>query len=210
MSTDDAPDLTGSPPDAQQAPLRADRQVEVVVGRVAKAHGLRGDVLVDIRTDEPERRFEPGAVLQSPSGPLTLRSARWHGRRLLATFAEVTDRTAAEALRGQQLLVQVDADQNPDDPDEYYDHQLVGLHAVDPAGQVLGEVVEMLHLPAQELVAIRSPSGQELLVPFVRDLVADVDVAAGRLRLTPAGQESTQVLGSSGTVAAGAADEQRD
>ena len=113
--------------------------VEVVVGRIGKAHGVRGEVSVEPRTDEPDRRFADGAVLgtrtprgDAPTGPdrpavLTVSSSRWHQSRLLVTFAEADDRTAAEALRGLSLVTDVDESDTPADPDEFYDHQLVGL-----------------------------------------------------------------------------------
>src|SRR6478735_7287679 len=121
--------------------------IDVLVGRIGKAHGLRGDVTINVRTDEPERRFAPGSVLvvEAPSGSattlrtLTVASTRWHSGVLLARFEEVPDRTAAEAARGILLYATVPADASPDDPDEYYDHQLVGLAVHDVDGTRLGE-----------------------------------------------------------------------
>jgi 16S rRNA processing protein RimM len=101
------------------------------------------------------------------------------------SLAGVTDRTAAEALRGTLLVVDVDPGEQPDDPDEFYDHQLVGLAAVDLAGAPLGEVADVLHLPAQDLLAVRAPDGRELLVPFVAAIVPTVDLAAGRVVVDP-------------------------
>jgi 16S rRNA processing protein RimM len=194
MSTADAPTdqpSRGIPADPDGH--TAARAVEVVVGRVAKAHGLRGDVLVDVRTDEPESRFAPGAVLLAERGQLTLLTARWHGPRLLARFEGLSDREAAESLRGAELFVRVPADRRPDDPEEYYDHQLIGLRATGPAGEV-GEVTEVLHLPAQELISIRTAGGEELLVPFVHDLVEEVDLPRRRLVLSSSGAQAADVL----------------
>jgi 16S rRNA processing protein RimM len=162
--------------------------IEVLVGRIGKAHGIRGDVTVDVRTDEPERRFAPDAVLrvEAPRGSTsTLRSvrverARWHSSRLLVVFAEIPDRTAAEAARGLLLYADVPADESPEDPDEFYDHQLVGLAAYDVDGRALGEVTGLVH-GAQDLLTIRTPDGRDTLVPFVAALVPEVDVAGGRL-----------------------------
>jgi len=162
--------------------------IEVVVGRIGKAHGIRGDVTIDVRTDEPERRFAPGSVLrvEAPRGStstlrtLTVERARWHSSRLLVVFEEIPDRTAAEAARGLLLHTAVPADESPEDPDEFYDHQLVGLAAYDVEGRALGEVTGLVH-GAQDLLTIRTPEGRDALVPFVKALVPAVDVAAGHV-----------------------------
>ena len=156
----------------------------MVVGRIGRVHGIRGEVSVDVRTDDPDARFAPGAVVHTEPtqlGPLTVTAARWHGGRLLLCFAGVTSRDAAEALGGTVLVVEVPAQQGPGEPDEYYDHQLVGSTVVDIDGAVLGEVDEVVHLPGQDLLAVRPPAGAEFLVPFVAALVPDVDVASRRV-----------------------------
>jgi 16S rRNA processing protein RimM len=161
---------------------------QVVVGRIGKAHSLRGEVSVEPRTDEPDRRFAVGAVLAAarPNGSdprtLTVRSVRWHGERLLVVFDEIPDRNAAEASRGLVLSVQIDLRDSPDDPEEFYDHQLVGLAACTTDGGEVGEVTEVIHTAGQDLLAIRTPTG-EVLVPFVGALVPVVDVAGGRLEI---------------------------
>ena len=163
---------------------------EVVVGRIGKAHGVKGEVSVELRTDEPERRFFDGAVLgtRTPQGgatgpqrpaSLTVQRTRWHQSRLLVTFAEVADRTAAEAVRGLVLVTDVDADESPEDPEEFYDHQLVGLAVLTTDGRAVGEVTEVVHGAGQELLAVRADDGRELLVPFVTAIVPVVDVAGG-------------------------------
>jgi 16S rRNA processing protein RimM len=162
--------------------------IEVVVGRIGKPHGIRGEVTLDVRTDEPDRRFTAGAVLRaqppqgsaSPLRAVTVTRTRWHQQVLLATFAELPDRTAAEAARGLLLYADVPADESPEDPDEFYDHQLVGLAAYDVDGRPLGEVTGLVH-GAQDLLAIRTPDGRDTLVPFVHELVPEVDVAGGRV-----------------------------
>lgn len=166
-------------------------EIEVVVGRIGKPHGIRGEVTIDVRTDEPERRFAVGTTLRAtpPSGAvapgrpatLTVRSARRHRAAWLVTFDEVADRTAAERLRGTVLRAGIAADDTPDDPDEYYDHQLVGLRVEDTDGAHLGEVTAVLHGAAQDLLSVRTPDGRDALVPFVRALVPEVDPAGGRL-----------------------------
>ncbi|GAA1397013.1 ribosome maturation factor RimM [Luteococcus peritonei] len=159
--------------------------VEVVVGRIGRAHGIKGDVAVDLHTDEPERRFEPGAVLrvEGTRRELTVASARWHSGRLLVKFEQLADRTAVEQARGSVLVVDVDPDELPEEEDEYYDRQLVGLEAVLPDGTVVGRVSQVVHMPAQDLLAITTETG-ERLVPFVTELVPSVDLAAGRVELT--------------------------
>jgi 16S rRNA processing protein RimM len=163
-------------------------QREVVVGRVGRPHGVRGEVAVEVRTDEPAVRFAPGSALTlaaathdaSPS-PLEVAGFRWHQDRLLVRFAGVADRDAAEALRGRLLLAEVAAGQGPADPEEFYDHQLVGLEVVTTDGAVAGEVAEVLHPGAQDLLVVRRPDRSDALVPFVAALVPEVDLEAGRL-----------------------------
>ncbi|WP_249666312.1 ribosome maturation factor RimM [Nocardioides faecalis] len=162
--------------------------IELVIGRIGKPHGIRGEVTVDVRTDEPERRYAPGAVLraQAPRGSaftaptLTVARTRWHQGTLLVTFTELGDRNTAEGARGVVLHAQVPLDEAPEDPDEYYDHQLVGLAAHDLDGRHLGEVVGLVH-GAQDLLRVRTPEGREGLVPFVAALVPEVDLAGGRV-----------------------------
>ncbi len=168
---------------------------EVVVGRIGKAHGIRGEVSVELRTDEPERRFGDGAVLgvrtprgEAPPGPgrpssLTVDRTRWHQSRLLVTFAGISDRTHAEALRGLSLVTEVDDAESPADPEEFYDHQLVGLSVLTTDGVAVGEVTQVVHGAGQELLAVRTSGGEEVLVPFVTALVPVVDVAGGRVEV---------------------------
>ena len=163
--------------------------IEVVVGRIGKPHGIRGEVTLDVRTDEPERRFAPGTTLraEAPAGAdrrptsLTVARARWHQSTLLVTFEELDDRTSAEAVRGTVLHATIGQGEVPDDPEEYYDHQLVGLAVVDLDGTALGEVKAVVHGSAQDLLTVRTPDGRDTLVPFVSALVPEVDLAAGRL-----------------------------
>lgn len=172
-------------PDPTGATDRGDGSlVEVLVGRVGRAHGLSGDVVVEVRTDEPERRFAAGTQFTTPSGRLTVQATHWHGRRLLVRFAEISDRTTAEALRGVELALDVPADERPVDPEEFYDHQLVGLSARTSDGSPVGEVTEVLHLPGQDVLAVRTPGGQTALVPFVRELVPTIELEARHLTVT--------------------------
>ncbi len=162
--------------------------IEVVVGRLGKPHGLRGELTVDVRTDEPDRRFVPGARLlaEAPRGSdfahrtLTVARTRWHQSVLLVFFEELSDRTAAEGARGVVLRAVVPADERPEDPDEFYDHQLVGLAAYDVDGTHLGEVTGLVH-GAQDLLQIRTADRRTALVPFVAALVPEIDLDAGRV-----------------------------
>jgi 16S rRNA processing protein RimM len=168
---------------------------EVVVGRIGRPHGVKGEVSVEVRTDEPERRFADGNVLGTrtprgvaPTGPdrpasLTVHRTRWHQARLLVTFAELADRTAAEAVRGLSLVTDVDLSEVPEDPEEFYDHQLVGLTAVTTDGAPVGSVTDVIHGAGQDLLALQTSDGREVLVPFVSALVPVVDVRGGRLEV---------------------------
>ena len=175
--------------DAADGSAGATADVEVVVGRIGKPHGLRGEVTVDVRTDEPERRFARGSMLRAEPPPgsastldrMTVTDARWHQSVLLVSFEELADRTAAEAARGIVLHASIPAGESPADPDEFYDHQLVDLAAYDVDGTLLGTVVGLVHGGAQDLLRVGTPEGREALVPFVKALVPEVDLARGRI-----------------------------
>ena len=160
----------------------------VVVGRIGRPHGVRGEVTVEVRTDDPDLRFTPGAVLRTDPadrGPLTIEGGRWHRDVLLLALEGVESREAAELLRNTLLLVETTALPALDDPDDYYDHQLVGLTARLTDGTVLGEVVAVSHEGSELLVVQRPGDGGELLIPFVRAIVPTVDLAAGSLVVDP-------------------------
>jgi 16S rRNA processing protein RimM len=162
--------------------------MERVVARIGRAHGLRGEVSVEVRTDVPEQRFVPGAVFETDPadrGPLTLVSARDQAGVLVLGFAETGDRSAAEALRGTLLVVDADAS---DEEDAWYEDELVGLRVEDPEGRVLGELVRLETGGAQDLLVVRPAAGGEhVRVPFVSALVPVVDVPAGRVVVDPPG-----------------------
>ncbi|MFJ6197260.1 ribosome maturation factor RimM [Micromonospora sp. NPDC092111] len=212
----------------------------LIVGRIGKPHGIRGEVTVEVRTDEPEARFAPGAVLRTepgarppttssarsgvprtepgpkppttssarsgvprtepaaaaPEGPgpgvafevpaeLTIESARWHQGRMLVAFEGVLDREVAEALRGTLIGVDSAGVAPPEDPEEFHDHQLVGLAVVTPDGEHLGEVAKIDHAPASDLLVVRRPEGRTALIPFVKAIVPEVDLAGGRVVVDP-------------------------
>lgn len=159
----------------------------VAVGRVGKAHGIRGDAFVEPWTDAPEERFSPGVRLSTEPaerGPLTVESARQHSGKLVVHFAGVDDRNAIEALRGTVLLVPASARPPIEDPDEFYDTDLIGLNVRTVAGQELGPVTDVLHSPAGSLLAI-DVAGREVLVPFRTEFVPTVDLAAGIAEVDP-------------------------
>ncbi|MFF0155619.1 ribosome maturation factor RimM [Micromonospora sp. NPDC005203] len=179
--------------------------MQLVIGRIGKPHGVRGEVTVEVRTDEPEARFAPGSVLRTEPGAtppapatadepgvpfrlpaeLTIEEARFHQGRVLIAFEGIPDRNTAEALRGTLLVVDSADVDPPDDPEEFHDHQLVGLAVVTPAGERLGDVVRIDHAPSSDLLVLRRPEGRTALIPFVRAIVPEVDLAGGRVIVDP-------------------------
>jgi 16S rRNA processing protein RimM len=164
--------------------------MQLVVGRIGRPHGVRGDVTVEVRTDDPELRFAVGTALATDPaarGPLTVTAARWHSGRLLLSFEGVGDRDQAEELRGVLLVVDSADLADPDDREYFRDYQLVGLTVVTTAGEQVGTVADVLHY-GQDLLVISGDgqrSGAEILIPFVLPLVPEVDVAGHRLVIDP-------------------------
>jgi 16S rRNA processing protein RimM len=162
--------------------------VQLVVGRIAKAHGINGEVSVDVRTDDPDHRFGVGERIDTEPaerGPLLVEATRWHSGRLLVRFAGVGDRSAAEALRSTLLVVDSTTSAAPDDDDEFWDHDLIGLDAVTFDGALIGQISDVLHPPGADLLVIARVGGAELLVPFVAEIVPSVDLTARRAVITP-------------------------
>ena len=176
----------------------------LIVGRIGKPHGIRGEVTVEVRTDEPEARFAPGMVLRTEPGAnpspqpapghgelfrvpaeLTVESARWHQGRMLVAFDGILGRDVAEALRGTLVAVDSADVAPPQDPEEFHDHQLVGLAVVTPDGERLGEVARIDHAPASDLLVLRRPEGRIAFIPFVKAIVPEVDLAGGRVVVDP-------------------------
>lgn len=164
--------------------------MELTVGRVVKAHGIGGEIVVEIRTDDPDARFAPGNTLRGKASrgggerDFVVESVREHGARLLVRLTGITDREAADALRG--TLFVVDSDDLPpiDEADTYYDHELEGLHVRTIKGHDVGVVAEVLHTAAGELLAVRRESG-EALVPFVTAIVTSVSLDDGTIEIDP-------------------------
>lgn len=162
--------------------------MQLVVARVGRAHGIKGEVTVEVRTDEPELRLGPGAVLATEpasAGPLTIATGRVHSGRLLLRFEGVKDRTGAEALRNTLLIAEIDPEDLPEDPDEYYDHQLMDLDVVMEDGTEIGRITEISHLPSQDLFIVERPDGTEIMVPFVEEIVSEIDLERQRAVITP-------------------------
>jgi 16S rRNA processing protein RimM len=177
--------------------------MELVVGRVARSHGVRGELVVEVRTDEPELRFAEGTVLKGrlPRAKAvqeyTVESAREHSGRLLVHLRGLADRSAADALRGMLFLIDT-ADLPPSqDPEEYYDHELEGLSVQLADGTPVGTVTEVLHSAAGELLSVRAASdstagtsevagqGREILIPFVTAIVPTVSIAERLIVIDP-------------------------
>jgi 16S rRNA processing protein RimM len=158
----------------------------LVVGRVGRPHGLRGEVVVSVRTDFPDQRFAPGTRFEVPGGrSLRVADTRWHSGTLLLRFDGVADRNAAADLTGTELTVDRDDLPELDDPDEFHDHQLVGLRAELADGTAVGVLREVVHGPGGELLVIAREGRADALVPFVRQIVPEVDLDGGRVVLTP-------------------------
>jgi 16S rRNA processing protein RimM len=167
-------------------------QTQLRVGRLTKAHGLKGAIKVELYTDDPGRRFVQGAVftLQVPTTSpwhgktLELIELKWFNSHAVAFFKDVPDRSAAEALVKAILWVDQDLDESPDEDDAWFDHQLVGLSVIRD-GVKVGVISLVDHLPAQDLLHVTTADGGEVLVPFVKAIVPSVDIAAGTLTVTP-------------------------
>ncbi|WP_169165899.1 ribosome maturation factor RimM [Cellulomonas taurus] len=161
--------------------------MQLTVARIGRAHGLRGEVALDVRTDDPESRLFVGAELPTDPadrGPLTITKVRTQQDRWFVQFAEVADRTAAEELRGVSLVVEA---AEGEEDDAWYPHELAGLRAEHVDGRVLGEITGLEHLPAQDVLVLRETDGSRTLVPFVRAIVPVVDVPGGRVLIDPPG-----------------------
>ncbi|CAM5589720.1 MULTISPECIES: ribosome maturation factor RimM [Streptomyces] len=162
--------------------------MQLVVARIGRAHGIKGEVTVEVRTDEPELRLAPGAVLATDpptTGPLTIETGRVHSGRLLLRFEGVHDRTGAEALRNTLLIAEVDPEEVPEDPEEFYDHQLIDLDVVTTDGTPVGRIAEISHLPYQDLLIVRRPDGGEIMIPFVSEIVPEIDLAEQKAVVDP-------------------------
>lgn len=173
--------------------IQISNSTKLRVGRLLKAHGLKGAIKLELYTDSPNERFQKGAVLElqvpdtSPwfGKTITVQELKWFNSSPVLFIEGVTDRTMAESLIKAILLVEQPLDVSPQEPDAWYDHQLVGLKVIRD-GQEIGEISRVDHLPAQDLLAIKL-SDREVLLPFVAKFVPKVDVDAGIIEITPPG-----------------------
>ncbi len=159
--------------------------MELLIGKVVKSHGIKGEVAVEVLTDEPGERFAAGTVLHGKQAgkerELTIASVRPHQKRLLVTFEEIPDRTRADSLRGMQFFAE--PLERDEDSGEYYDHELIGLRVILDGSEV-GEVTGVMDTPNRKILEI-AYEGREVLVPFVMDFVPEVDLTGGTLTITP-------------------------
>ena len=169
----------------------AEPRAQLRVGRLTKAHGLKGAIKLELFTDDPGRRFVPGAVftLQVPTGSawhgktVELVELRWYNQHAVGFFKDVPDRETAETLAKAILWINHDADEQSTEKDAWYDHQLIGL-AVHRDGVKIGTIARLEHLPAQDLLILKTSAG-EVMVPFVKAIVPSVDIKAGVVTITP-------------------------
>jgi 16S rRNA processing protein RimM len=159
--------------------------MRLLVGRIGRAHGILGEATIEVRTDEPDRRFAIGATVQTDSmGELKITSGRVHNGILLLGFEGISDRNGIEKFRNVLLYADVDINEVNDDEDEYHVMQLIGCQAVLESGQVFGEVTDVINLPGQDLLAIKTESGEHL-IPFVHQLVPTVDITNKKVIVIP-------------------------
>lgn len=155
------------------------------VGRIGRAHGILGEATIEVRTDEPDKRFAIGAQVDTDThGRLTIRSGRVHNGILLLAFEGVGDRNAIEALRDTILYSDVDINEVSDNSDDYHVQQLIGSTAFLEDGSDFGTVIDVLNLPGQDVLVISAATG-EVLIPFVHQLVPEVDIQARKLIVIP-------------------------
>jgi 16S rRNA processing protein RimM len=159
--------------------------MRLLVGRIGRAHGILGEATIEVRSDDPDRRFAVGEKLHSDEhGDLTITSGRVHNGILLLGFAGYSDRNQIEKLRNTLLYAEVDINEVREDTDDYHVLQLIGCHAFLESGDLFGEVTDVINLPSQDLLAIETLHG-EVLIPFVHQLVPIVDITAKRLVVIP-------------------------
>ena len=155
------------------------------VGRIGKAHGVLGEATIEVRTDDAAHRFAIGAVVETENkGSLTVASARVHNGILLLGFEGINDRNGIEALRDQLLYADVDINAPGEDQDDYHVMQLIGCATFLESGEPFGEVTDVLNLPGQDVLVIKR-FDDEILIPFVHQLVPTVDVSHKRMTVIP-------------------------
>ncbi len=159
--------------------------MRLLVGRIGRAHGILGEATIEVRTDEPDRRFAVGSKVSTDShGELKINSGRVHNGILLLGFDGFNDRNAIEKLRNTLLYADVDINEASDVADEYHVLQLIGCQVILEDGEVFGEVTDVINLPGQDLLAIATNEGEQL-IPFVHQLVPAVDIKNKKITVIP-------------------------
>ena len=157
--------------------------MQLVVGRIGRAHGVQGEATIELRTDDPEIRFAVGQTVTLADGrSLKISGNRWHNQILLLSFSGINDRNQIEELRDQLLYAEVDT--NSTEPGEYHFQQLIGSQVVLPDGSNLGLVTEILQLPGQDLLSVGSQKG-EVLIPMVKQIIISIDVDKKIIKINP-------------------------
>ena len=159
--------------------------MRLLVGRIGRAHGILGEATIEVRTDEPDRRFAIGNKVQTDAhGELTITSGRVHNGILLLGFNGITDRSGIEKLRNTLIYCDVDINEPGIDEDDYHVLQLIGCAAHLESGEIIGEITDVINLPGQDLLAIKTANGEQL-IPFVHQLVPTVDIANKKVVVIP-------------------------
>lgn len=157
--------------------------MQLVVGRIGRAHGVLGEATIEVRTDDPDLRFAVGEKLALENGnTLTVSGNRWHNQILLLSFSGVNDRNQVEELRDQLLYAEVDTKDNQ--PGEYHFQQLIGCQVILADGSKLGKVTEIVQLPGQDLLSVESEKG-EVLIPMVKQIIVSIDVEQRLIQINP-------------------------
>jgi len=161
--------------------------MQVVVGRLGRPHGVKGEINVEVLTDDPEIRFAVGnkLKLEKKDEFITVKTLRIGNKKLLVNFVEITDRTQAEEYKGNYLTLDLDESEIPQTGDEFYDEQLIGLTAINNSSSPLGVVIDVIHGTAQDLLVIKTTEGEEVLVPFVDEIVPEINVEQKHILITP-------------------------
>lgn len=159
--------------------------MKLTVARIGRAHGLKGEVTVELHTDIPEERLTAGALFETEpasAGPLTVVKTRTQSGRWYVVFEEITTRELADAARGAELVIE---GEKSDEDGAWFVHELVGLSAVKPDGTEVGKVVDLQSMPAHDLLIVKQASGERAMIPFAQDFVPEVDIDGGRVVVTP-------------------------
>ena len=157
--------------------------MQLVVGRIGRAHGVLGEATIEVRTDDPDLRFAVGEKLTLENGnSITVSGNRWHNQTLLLSFIGINDRNKIEELRDQLLYAEVDTKNNQ--PGEYHFQQLIGCEVILPDQSKLGIVREIVQLPGQDLLSVNSVKG-EVLIPMVKQIILSIDVDKKVIQINP-------------------------